>query len=84
MLELDARPHGIKYPEYKNYYIIHDANGKFGIVNNATRSTIVKCMFDDIEWLDDIQMVMFYSNHMNAICKICELENTAFSLPFCE
>ena len=81
MFELDSRPYGIQKPEYRSYCIIQAPNKKFGIINKANGAVIVDCLFDDIQWLDDLQMIRFYSNRKSAICKIHDLENIAFSIP---
>ena len=81
MFELDTRPWGIRYPDYKNYHIIKGANDKFGVIDRNTQLTIMDCLFDDIVWIEELQMVKFYSNHKEAICKISELDKIVVSIP---
>lgn len=57
-----------------NYQIYKDADTrKYGIRDTNMDTTIVKCVFDNIEFYENSGLVRFTLNGMQAVCKIEEI-----------
>ena len=55
---------------YKNTY-----SQKYGIRDTNMDITLVKCIFDDIEFYENSGFVRFTLNGMQAVCNIVDLAN---------
>lgn len=59
---------------YKNYQIYQDPNTrKYGIRNVDMDITIVRCIFDKIEWFENSNLVRFTMQDLQSACNIEDL-----------
>ena len=62
--------------KYKNYQIYKDYNGgKYGIRDTDVDTTIIKCVFDNIEFHEHSNLVKFTMQNMESICSIDDITN---------
>ena len=56
---------------YKNYLIYSDYNtGKYGIRDTDVDATVIKCVFDNIEFHEQSNLVIFSIQKMQAVCSV--------------
>lgn len=59
--------------KYQIYQDIHTL--KFGIRDTNLDITVVKCIFDNIEFYENSGIVRYTLNGMQAVCNIADLAN---------
>ena len=56
---------------YKNYQIYQDyITGKYGIRDTDIDTTVIKCVFDNIEFHEQSNLVIFSFQKMQAVCSV--------------
>lgn len=59
---------------HKDYRIIKDPlSKKWGIKNVKTDVIIIKCIFDDIKWLKEEDMIEFTLNDKHALSRVIDI-----------
>ena len=59
---------------FRNYKIVV-ADDKYGIVDNDNNKQVVETVFDNIEWKEDDELVVFRLGGKYAICHISDLSD---------
>lgn len=58
---------------FMDYEIIVNEDGKYGIKDSAG-NLIIDCVFDNIEWIRDDNLVIFRTVNRYALCLISDIE----------
>lgn len=58
---------------FMDYEIIMNEDGKYGIKDSAG-NLIIDCVFDNIEWIRDDNLVKFRTESRYALCLISDIE----------
>ena len=59
--------------EFNHYEILINEYNKYGIID-STGNQIIDCVFDNIEWFPDDNLIKFRLNNMSAVCFITDIE----------